>query len=106
MNRASGSGNSQPLAHKASLPEPRRASSSFTADSWQLAFFDAVLETNRGRALPLIVRAQSILEQRMSELASDPSDCPAEALDLLNSLTYLGILLDCTSTDLGGLLWD
>ena len=76
------------------------------AESWQLALFAAMVETNRVRALPLIRHALLILDRRLAEINSPQSGCSDEALDLRASRTYLGILLQCIGSEEGELLWD
>lgn len=77
-----------------------------TRESWQNAFFEAIVETNQSRAVPLIHTAQSILGDRLAVIACEPSGHSAEMLDLRNSLTYLSILLECVGTSRGEFLWD
>lgn len=77
-----------------------------SSESWQLALFAAVAETNRVRALPLIHHARMILDRRLAEISSPQSSCSDEALDLRASRTYLGILLKCIGSEEGELLWD
>jgi hypothetical protein len=86
---------------------PRRpGDENSSPESWQLALFAAVAETNRVRALPLIRHAQLILDRRLAEINSPHSGCDDEALDLRASQTYLGILLQCIGSEEGELLWD
>jgi hypothetical protein len=75
-------------------------------ESWQLALFAAVAETNRVRALPLIRHAQLMLDRRLAEINSPQWSDSDEAFDLRASRTYLGILLECISSEEGELLWD
>ena len=84
----------------------RQGDENSSAESWQLALFAAVAETNRVRALPLIRHAQLILDRRLAEINSPQSGCSDEALDLRASRTYLGILLQCIGSEEGDLLWD
>ena len=86
-------------------PRSQREENS-SAESWQLALFAAVAETNRVRALPLIRHALLILDRRLAEINSPQSGCSDEALDLRASRTYLGILLQCIDSEEGELLWD
>jgi len=74
--------------------------------SWQDTFFAAVVETNPTKALPLIRRAQSVLESRLFDVSSEESTNPGELADLCHSLTYLGIISDCVGDERGGFLWD
>ena len=87
-------------------PPERQGDKNSSSESWQLALFAAVAETNRVRALPLIRHAQLILDRRLAEISSPQSSCSDEALDLRASRTYLGILLDCMGSEQGELLWD
>lgn len=84
----------------------RQGDENSSSESWQLALFAAVAETNRVRALPLIRHAQLILDRRLAEISSPQSSCSDEALDLRASRTYLGILLECIGSAQGELLWD
>ena len=87
-------------------PADRQGDENSSAESWQLALFAAMAETNRVRALPLIRHAQLILDRRLAEINSPESVCSDEALDLRASRTYLGILLQCMGSEAGELLWD
>jgi hypothetical protein len=84
----------------------RQGDENSSAESWQLALFAAMVETNRVRALPLIRHALLILDRRLAEINSPQSGCSDEALDLQASRTYLGILLQCIGSEEGELLWD
>ena len=84
----------------------RQGDENSSAQSWQLALFAAVAETNRVRALPLIRHAQLILDRRLAEINSPQSEGSDEVLDLRASRTYLGILLQCIDSEEGELLWD
>ena len=80
---------------------------SAVCESWQLALFNAISQTDRTRALPLIRRAQAILERRLTEIASNQqSPNSAEVGDLWSALTYLGILLECALNERGKFLWE
>ena len=87
-------------------PADRQDDDPCSSESWQLALFAAMAETNRIRALPLIRHAQLILDRRLAEINSPESVCSDEALDLRASRTYLGILLQCMGSEAGELLWD
>lgn len=84
----------------------RRGEDNSSPESWQLAFFAAVAETNRVRALPLIRHAQVMLDRRLAEINSPQWSDSDEAFDLRSSRTYLGILLECINSEGGELLWD
>ncbi len=73
---------------------------------WQDTFFAALVETDATKALPLIHRAQSVLESRLFDVSSDQSNNGSELADLRHSLTYLGIISDCVGSERGGFLWD
>jgi hypothetical protein len=90
-------------AHTPPVHEPQ---SKVRPEAWQYAFFAAVSETNRVKALPLIREAQTILETQLEDMNCDAAANGAELLDLWNSLTYLGILLECVGNEPGGFLWD
>jgi hypothetical protein len=90
-------------AHTPPVHDPQ---STIRPESWQHAFFAAVTETNRSKALPLIRDAQTILETCVADITCDSPGNTAELLDLWNSLTYLGILLECMGNEPGGFLWD
>ena len=53
----------------------------------------------------MICNTQALLEYRLAQITGDPSGDPTEVLDLRDSLTYLGILLDCVGTEAGEFLW-
>ena len=74
--------------------------------AWYKAYFDAMVERDRSRALLEIERARHAIENRASELRHVPPSSPREAQDLVHALTYLGILLMYMNTENGGLLWD
>jgi len=96
----------QPVrARRRSTPESSKPLSTPTTRSWQPAFLAAVVESNRGRAIPMICNTQALLEYRLAQITGDPSGDPTEVLDLRDSLTYLGILLDCVGTEAGEFLW-
>jgi hypothetical protein len=77
-----------------------------SSESWQHALFDAVVETRRSKALPLICRARSIVDCRLAEIVFEEPSYPSEVLDLRSSQIYLGLLLECVGNERGELLWD
>jgi len=85
---------------------PSAASETDAPVRWQDAFFSALLETDRRKALPLIRRAHDAVESRLADISLHHSLDSAELLDLWNSLTYLGILSECFGNGRGGFLWD
>lgn len=89
----------------AMIQGPSQALDSTAHESWQSAFFEAIIETRRSRVVPVIRDAQSILRHRLAEVASDPLGYAAEMQDLRTSLTYLSILLECVGNKRGELLW-
>jgi hypothetical protein len=77
-----------------------------TDPDWYHAYFVAMMERDRTKALLQIQRARIAIQERTRELRhSDPSS-PREIHDLINALTYLGILLAHIGTESGNLLWD
>jgi hypothetical protein len=77
-----------------------------SAELWQRALYDGLVETSRSKAFALICRARSIVDSRLAQIASEKPSYPSEALDLQNSRTYLGLLLECAGNGRGEFLWD
>jgi len=105
VNHAPNSEHSRQATQTPLIPEPSAHYSSRPA-SWQNVFFAAVTETNRTKALPLIRDAQTVMEARLAGMTCASPGNTTELLDLWNSLTYLGILLECIGNEPGGFLWD
>lgn len=80
--------------------------SSAAAPDWYQAYFVAVVESNRDRALPQIELAQRAIHNRVAQLQKDPHSNPRELQDLHNASVYLGILLQHIGRETGNLLWD
>lgn len=73
---------------------------------WYQAYFFAVVEHDRQRALPQIELAQRAIHDRTVQLQKDPACNPRELQDLNNASVYLGILLQHIGRETGNLLWD
>jgi hypothetical protein len=73
---------------------------------WYRAYFAAMVETDRNRALLEIQKARIAIQERTRELRHNQPSNPREIHDLINALTYLGILLSHLGTATGDLLWD
>lgn len=74
--------------------------------AWYKAYFIAVVERDRNKALLEIDRARRAIEQRFLELRQLPASSPREYQDLVHALTYLGILLSHIGRETGRVLWD
>ena len=74
--------------------------------TWYHAYFLAMVEHDRNKALSEIERARDAIQQRTRELQYGAPSNPREVQDLMNALTYLRILLTHMNADTGGLLWD
>lgn len=73
---------------------------------WYRAYFAAMVERDRNKALPGIQKARIAIQERTRELRHSNPSSPREIPDLINALTYLGILLSHLGTEMGDLLWD
>jgi hypothetical protein len=73
---------------------------------WYHAYFVAMCESDRKRALLEIERARLAIQKRLGELRRLPPGDPQEMQDLTSALTYLGILLMHVGKDSGALLWE
>jgi hypothetical protein len=74
--------------------------------SWRRAYFEAMVESDRNKALLGIERARYAIQERVEELDHLPAKNPRELQDLVYASTYLGILLMQVGTEAGSLLWD
>lgn len=74
--------------------------------AWYDAYFVAVVERDRNKALLEIDRARHAIEQRSRELGQLAGNNPREFQDMVYALTYLGILQSQIGTESGGILWD
>ena len=81
-------------------------SSDARVPDWYQAYFVAVVEHDRQRALPQIELAQKAIHDRVSQLHNDPACNSRELQDLNNASVYLGILLQHIGSETGNLLWD
>lgn len=73
---------------------------------WYRAYFAAMVECDRNKALLEIHKARIAIQERTRELRHTDPSSPREIHDLINALTYLGILLTHMGTETGNLLWD
>lgn len=73
---------------------------------WYRAYFLAMVERDRGKALLEIRKARTAILERTRELRYMTRPNPREIQDLVNALTYLGILLSHIGAETGDLLWD
>ena len=73
---------------------------------WYRAYFAAMVERDRDKALLEISKARIAIQERTKELRYVARPNPREIQDLVNALTYLGILLSHIGTETGDLLWD
>lgn len=74
--------------------------------NWYQAYFVALQERDRDKALLEIERARRAIEQRTFELSQVPGSNARELQDLGHALTYLGILLMHIGRESGDVLWD
>ncbi|HZQ94597.1 MAG TPA: hypothetical protein VFA67_06275 [Candidatus Sulfotelmatobacter sp.] len=74
--------------------------------AWYQSYFLAMVEHDRNKALLEIEKARNAIRERTLELQHTPPSNPREVQDLVNALTYLGILLMHMGTEDGNLLWD
>jgi hypothetical protein len=73
---------------------------------WYQAYFAAMTERDRKKALVEIERARHAIQERTDELHHLPANNSREIQDLTNASTYLGILLLNMNAGTGSLLWD
>lgn len=85
--------------------KPAKSAPSFQP-AWYEAYFIAVVERDRNKALLEIDQARHAIEQRCLELRQLPASSPREYQDLAHALTYLGILLSHIGSETGRVLWD
>ena len=88
------------------MPSPVEKVTPSAQPAWYEAYFLALMERDRNKALPAIERAWHAIEQRSFELRQAPASSPRECQDLVHALTYLGILLSQIGAESGGVLWD
>ena len=74
--------------------------------TWYHAYFLAMVEHDRSKALFEIEKARDAIQQRTRELQYGAPSSPREVQDLMNALTYLRILLTHMNAETGTLLWD
>lgn len=74
--------------------------------AWYHAYFLAMVEHDRGKALLEIENARNAIQQRVQEIRGVRPSNPREMQDLDSALTYLDILLLQMGTEGGALLWD
>lgn len=86
--------------------QQRNTSTESGETSWQRAYFEAMVESDRNKALLGIERARYAIQQRVEELDHLSTKSPRELQDLVYASTYLGILLMQMGTEGGSLLWD
>jgi hypothetical protein len=84
----------------------RRARSRTAEPTWYHAYFLAMVEHDRNKALSEIEKARDAIQQRTRELQYGAPSSPREVQDLMNALTYLRILLTHMNAETGTLLWD
>jgi hypothetical protein len=84
----------------------RRARSQTAEPTWYHAYFLAMVEHDRNKALSEIEKARDAIQQRTRELQYGAPSSPREVQDLMNALTYLRILLTHMNAETGTLLWD
>lgn len=73
---------------------------------WYHAYFVAMCESDRHRALLEIEHARHAIQERLRELHQLPPCDPREMQDLNSAMTYLGILMMHVGKESGNLLWD
>ena len=73
---------------------------------WYRAYFCAMVERDRNKAFFESQKARIAIQERARELRHSAPSNPREIHDLINALTYLGILLSQLGTEAGDLLWD
>lgn len=90
-----------------SIPGPESAAIAKPTDpEWYRAYLAAMVEGDRDKALLRIQKARIAIQERARELRHSNPSSPREINDLINALTYLGILLSQMGTESGDLLWD
>jgi hypothetical protein len=77
-----------------------------TTAQWYSMYSTAMWETDRGKTLFQIERAQKAIQERVLELRYLPPSNVREVHDLGYASTHLEILLQCLGNENGGLLWD
>jgi hypothetical protein len=84
----------------------RPARSQTVEPTWYHAYFLAMVEHDRNKALSEIEKARDAIQQRTRELQYGAPSSPREVQDLMNALTYLRILLTHMNAETATLLWD
>lgn len=77
-----------------------------SAWSWRDTYRRAMLEGRKDQIQERVESARQAIKQRIAELDLDPQPHTAECLDLLQAMRFLSLLLSCSATDGGRLLWN